>query len=83
MSVSDNLDCFNCYLAGRLKAEAAVKIAQRVAANPDLHKHISIRNKEKATRTLFQFPVGCSSAADMYEIGQTQWHKMRASVTKP
>ena len=40
MSVSDNLDCFNCYLAGRLKAEAAVKIAQRVAANPDLHKHI-------------------------------------------
>ena len=54
MSVSDDLDSFNCYMAGRLKAEgAAVKIAQRVAANPNLHKHIPIRDTEKGTRTLF------------------------------
>jgi hypothetical protein len=53
MSVSDGLDSFNCYMAGRLKAEgAAVKIAQRVAANPNLHKHIPIRDTEKGTRTL-------------------------------
>jgi hypothetical protein len=40
-------------MAGRLKAEgAAVKIAQRVAANPNLHKHIPIRDTEKGTRTL-------------------------------
>ncbi len=83
MSVSDDLDSFNCYMAGRLKAEAAVKIAQHVAANPNLHKHIQIRDTEKGTRTLFQFPAGCSSAADMYEKGKTQWRQMRASVTKP
>jgi len=42
-----------CNMAGRLKAEgAAVKIAQRVAANPNLHKHIPIRDTEKGTRTL-------------------------------
>ena len=55
MSVSARLDSFNCYLAGRLKAEAAVKIALRVAADPNLHKHIPIRDKEKGIRTLFQF----------------------------
>jgi hypothetical protein len=52
MSVSARLDSFNCYMAGRLKAEAAVKIAQHVAANPNLHKHIPIRDTEKGTRTL-------------------------------
>ena len=83
MSVSDSLDCFNCYLAGLLKAEAAVKVAQRVAADPNLHKHIPIRDREKGVRTLFQFPEGCSSAVDMYELGKTQWQAMRASVTKP
>ena len=83
MSVSARLDSFNCYLAGRLKAEAAVKIALRVAADPNLHKHIPIRDKEKGIRTLFQFPEGCSSAVDMYELGMTQWQAMRASVTKP
>jgi len=51
MSVSDGLDSFNCYMAGRLKAEAAVKIALRVAADPNLHKHIPIRDTEKGTRT--------------------------------
>ena len=52
MSVSDGLDSFNCYMAGRLKAEAAVKVAQRVANNPNLHEHIPIRDTEKGTRTL-------------------------------
>ncbi len=51
MSVSARLDSFNCYMAGRLKAEAAVKVAQRVANNPNLHEHIPIRDTEKGTRT--------------------------------
>ena len=51
MSVSARLDCFNCYMAGLLKAEAAVKVAQRVANNPNLHEHIPIRDTEKGTRT--------------------------------
>jgi len=83
MSISNKFDSFNCYLAGRLKAEAAVRIAMRVAADPNLHHHIPIRDREKGVRTLFQFPEGCSSAVDMYELGMTQWQAMRASVTKP
>ena len=39
MSVSDDLDSFNCYMAGRLKAEAAVKIA------PVSYTHLTLPTK--------------------------------------
>ena len=81
MSISNKFDSFNCYLAGLYKAEKAVAVAQRVAANPSLHKHIPIRDQGKAAPTLFVFPAGCSSAQDMYEQGKAQWTQMRAIVT--
>ena len=81
MSISNKFDSFNCYLAGLYKAERAVAVAQRVAANPSLHKHIPIRDQGKAAPTLFVFPAGCSSARDMYERGRAQWTQMRAIVT--
>ena len=32
MSISNKFDCFNCYMAGLIKAEKAVAVALRVAA---------------------------------------------------
>ena len=75
MSISNTFDCFNCYMAGLIKAEKAVAVA------PSLHKHIPIRDPGKAGPTLFAFPPGCSSAKDMYELGRAQWTRMRAIVT--
>ena len=34
MSISNKFDCFNCYMAGLIKAEKAVAVALRVAASP-------------------------------------------------
>ena len=81
MSISNKFDCFNCYMAGLIKAEKAVVVALRVAATPSLHKHIPIRDPGKAGPTLFAFPPGCSSAKDMYELGRAQWTRMHAIVT--
>merc|ERR1711907_729943 len=49
MTIGDNYDHLNCYLAGKEKARRAVEIARKTAENPDLHKYIDKRGKDKPT----------------------------------
>ena len=39
-SVGEHLDTVNCFMAGKAKARKAVAIAEKVAKDPSLHKHI-------------------------------------------
>ena len=55
MSISNKFDCFNCYMAGLIKAEKAVAVALRVAANTPARQSKKDTGNTKLERGVYLF----------------------------
>jgi len=68
IAVGATMDHFNCYLAGKNASKKAVSIAKKVAANPELHKHITTNKKNKILYTTGRHQG--MDAEGLYEKGE-------------
>lgn len=75
MAIGDKFDHVNCYMAGKAKAEKAVAIAMKVAADPSLYKHIEDRGNGR--KTYNQGAHQGLSADVLYKRGENIFRDLR------